>query len=354
VNPGPPGTCGGVIATELRSRLEDYYDVEHVFVEDKSICDESDWHEEPVRAVPFTIKRVRHWQVHRKMPEFDLYHYQSQRNLGLVRHGRKPGVLTCHGLAPLKAEDVYSRGTRRRFREQFKYLDEIDSVIANSQDTARDLTRLLDVPPQKIEVVYFGVNHASFKPRDKADARSSLGIPAEAAVILNVGTERKNKNIDRLLSVFSLLASRFDELHLVRIGDKDDFFTEKLVELGLADRVIRPGRVMNPAHYYNAADVYLCMDLHASFGMPNLEAMASGCPVVTSSVEAIPEIVGDACLLVDPKNVEEIAAALGQVLESEEMRGDLRGRGLERAAQFTWEKCAEETAGVYAKVLQKG
>lgn len=354
VNPGPPGTCGGVIAIELRSKLADYYDIEHIFVEDKNICDQSDWHGEPVQSVPFTIKKVRHWQVHRKMPDFDLYHYQSQRNLGLVRHGRKPGILTCHGLAPLKADDVYSRGTQRRFREQFKYLSELDVVIANSRDTASDLTRLLEVPSEKIEVIYFGINHEIFKPRDKTEARSLLGIPSEAAVILNVGTERKNKNIDRLLSVFSSLAARFDNLHLVRVGDKDESFTRRLSELGLTERVIRPGRVMNPAPYYNAADTYLCMDLHASFGMPNLEAMASGCPVVTSNVEAIPEIVADACQLVDPRNVEEIVTAVAQVLESKEISNRLQQRGLERAGQFTWEKCAEKTASVYSRVLQKG
>lgn len=354
VNPGPPGTCGGVIAVELRNRLADHYHVEHLFVEDKSICEQSDWCGEPVMTVPFTVKKVRHWQVHRKMPDFDLYHYQSQRNLGLVRHGRKPGVLTCHGLAPLKADDVYSRGTQRRFREQFKYLSEIDVVIANSRDTARDLARLLDVPTERIEVVYFGVNHDIFKPRDRAEARSLLGIPSEAIVILNVGTERKNKNIDRLLAVFASLAARFDNLHLVRVGDKDESFTELLDEMGLADRVIRPGRIANPAPYYNAADVYLCMDLHASFGMPNLEAMASGCPVVSSNVEAIPEIVADACMLADPRNHEETAAAVRQVLENESIRTDLRRRGLERAGQFTWEKCAQETANVYSRILQKG
>jgi glycosyltransferase involved in cell wall biosynthesis len=354
VNPGPPGTCGGVIAVELRNRLADHYHVEHLFVEEKGICEQSDWRGEPVMAVPFTMKKVRHWQVHRRMPEFDLYHYQSQRNLGLVRHGRKPGVLTCHGLAPLKAEDVYSRGTQRRFREQFKYLNEIDVVIANSQDTARDLTGLLDVPPEKIEVVYFGVNHGVFKPRDRTEARSSLEMPSESTVVLNVGTERKNKNIDRLLSVFSSLAAQVDNLCLVRLGDKDESFTKLLDKMGVANRVIRPGRIASPAPYYNAADVYLCMDLHASFGMPNLEAMASGCPVVTSNVEAIPEIVADACMLADPRNVEETAAAVRQVLESEDVRGDLRRRGLERARQFTWEKCAEETASVYSVVLRKG
>jgi glycosyltransferase involved in cell wall biosynthesis len=82
--------------------------------------------------------------------------------------------------------------------------------------------------------------------------------------------------------------------------------------------------------------------------------MASGCPVVTSGVEAIPEIVGDACLLVDPRNVEEAAAAAGEVLESDAVRSDLRRRGIERAGQFTWEKCAKQTASVYGRVLKKG
>ena len=145
-----------------------------------------------------------------------------------------------------------------------------------------------------------------------------------------------------------------DNLYLVRVGDKDAYFTEMLEEMKLADRVIRPGRLSNPALYYNAADVYLCMDLHASFGMPNLEAMASGCPVVSSNVEAIPEIVGDACLLVDPRSVDEIVENLRDVLDNKTCREDLRKRGLDRAAKFTWDETAKKTAEIYAKTLKKG
>jgi glycosyltransferase involved in cell wall biosynthesis len=354
INPGPPGTCGGVISVELQRRLADYYHIEHLFVEEKSLCDSSDWGSYPVKCTPFTIKKVRHWQVHRKMEPYDLYHYMSQRNLGLVHHGRKPGVLTCHGLAPLKADDVYTEGTRQRFRRQFQYLDRVEVVIANSRDTAADLTRILGVPQDKIVVIYFGVNHEVFKPRPISEAREKLGIPRDSLVILNVGTERKNKNIERLLDAFGALSGEFENLHLVRVGDRDEYFTRRLDELKLADRVIRPGRVVNPALYYNAADVYLCMDLHASFGMPNLEAMASGCPVVSSNVEAIPEIVGDACKLVNPRDTKEIISAVRDVLSGETLRRELRDLGLERAGQFTWDKAAEETAGVYSRVLKKG
>jgi glycosyltransferase involved in cell wall biosynthesis len=355
INPGPPGTCGGVISVELRNSLADYYHVEHVFVEEKEICDSSDWGAEPVTALPFTIKKVRHWQVHRKMGQYDLYHYMSQRNLGLVRHGRIPGVLTCHGLAPLKSNDeVYTEGTKRRFRQQLGHLPQIEVVIANSRNTADDLTRILDVPSERIEVIYFGVNHEVFKPRPAGEARKALGIPEDALVILNVGTERKNKNIEQLLAVFAALAREFDNLYLLRVGDRDDFFTSRLEELKLTDRVIRTGRVRNTASYYNAADLYLCMDLHASFGMPNLEAFAAGCPVISSNVEAIPEIVGDACRLIDPTNAREITAAVREVLADAALRQELKERGLRRAAEFTWEKCASQTAEVYSRILKKG
>lgn len=355
INPGPPGTCGGVIATELHRALAGLYSVEHLFVEEKTLCDTSDWGGSEVSAVPFTIKRVRHWQAHRRMGDYDLYHYMSQRNLGLLRHGRKPAVLTCHGLAPLKSLDgVYTKGTKRRFRRQFEYLPQVEMVIANSRDTAQDLTRILDVPAGKIEVIYFGVNHEIFKPRPAKEIRERLNIPTNSSVILNVGTERKNKNIETLLAVFTTLAGEFDDLYLLRVGDRDDFFTNRLDELDLTDRVLRPGRLTDIAPYYNAADVYLCMDLHASFGMPNLEAMASGCPVVTSNVEAIPEIVGDACRLVDPGNVEQIAAALREVLTDRSLHAELEERGIRRAAGFTWEKCASQTAQVYDAVLKKG
>jgi glycosyltransferase involved in cell wall biosynthesis len=354
INPGPPGTAGAVIAVELRNRLARYYDAEHVFVEEKAVCESSDWGGEPVRCIPFSIKMVRHWQVHRRMPAYDLYHYQSRRNLGLLRHGRTPGVLTCHGLAPLKSNDVYSKNTKRRFREQFRYVDRLSMVIANSKNTATDLNRILNVPADRIEVIYFGVNHNIFHPRSADEMRRKLGIPADALVILNVGTERKNKNIERLLEVFSALAKEFDNLHLVRVGDRDDFFTGRLDDCGLAARVLRPGRVANTAPYYCASDVYLCMDLHASFGMPNLEAMACGCPVVTSGVEAIPEITADACRLVDPTNVPGVTAVVREVLESTRMRDELRGRGLLRAARFTWEETAKQTADVYKRIFGEG
>ncbi len=355
INPGPPGTCGGVIATELHRALASHYHVEHLFVEEKGLCDSSDWGDREVNAVPFTMKKVRHWQAHRKMGQYDLYHYMSQRNLGLMRHGRKPAVLTCHGLAPLKSsDDVYTEGTKRRFRRQFEYLPQVETVIANSRDTAQDLTRILNVPADRIEVIYFGVNHEMFKPRPAQEIRERLHVPAGATVILNVGTERKNKNMETLLTVFSALAGELDNLYLLRVGDRDDFFTSRLDELGLTRRVIRPGRLTDIAPYYNGVDVYLCMDLHASFGMPNLEAMASGCPVVTSNVEAIPEIVQDACRLVDPRNAEQVAAAVREVLTDQALRTELGERGLKRAAEFTWEKCANQTAQVYAGVLKKG
>jgi len=354
INPGPPGTCGGVIAAELRNGLSKYCDISHVFVEENAVCEDSDWGGEPVAKVPFTVKKIRHWQVHRKLPYYDLYHYQSQRNLGLLKYDRKPGVLTCHGLAPLKAEDVYTDGTKRRFLEQFRYMDRLEMVIANSKNTADDLVRILEVPHKKIEVIYFGVNKEIFKPRPMDEIRTSLGLEMDARIVLNVGTERKNKNIDRLLDVFSRLASEMDDLYLVRIGDKDSSFTARLEELGLSDRVIRPGRIGNPAPWYNAADVYLCMDLHASFGMPNLEAMASGCPVISSNVEAIPEIVGDACRLVDPRNVEETTLGLREILESEACRKDLKEKGIDRAEQFSWEETARRTAVLYGQILGKG
>ncbi len=353
INPGPPGTCGGVITVELCRALQKYYNVEHLFVEEKSLCEQSDWGGEPAVPVPFTIKPLRHWQVHWKMGRYDLYHYMSERNLPLARRGRTPAAFTCHGLAPLKARDVYTENTKRRFGHKLRHVHLVDMVIANSKNTAADLAQILAIPASKIEVVYFGINHGLFKPRPAREARERLGIPPEALVILNVGSERKNKNIERLLSVFKALAGEFDNLQLVRVGDKDRFFTKMLSHLGLAGRVLRPGRVVNPSLYYNAADVYLCMDLHASFGMPNLEAMASGCPVVSSNVEAIPEIVGDACRFADPRNVEETAGALREVLNSGSLREELRDRGLKRAAQFTWEKCAGQTADVYSKILKK-
>lgn len=350
---GQPGSAGGTVVTEYRRALSGYCRVEHLFVERQAVCDATDWGDEPVTKTPFALGSIRWWQLHRRMDRYDLYHYLNKRYIRLTRYGRKPALLTCHGLAPLRSDDVYTKKARRRFRKQLRLIHHLEMVIANSKHTAADLMELLDVPAEKIEVIHFGVNHEAFAPRPAAEAREKLGIPPNALVILNIGTERAYKNIDRMLDVFSLLRKEFDNLYLVRVGDKTDRCTRRVKEMKLSGRVLRPGRTHNPAPYYNAADVYLCMDLHASFGLPNIEAMASGCPVVSSNIEAIPEIVSDACILVDPRNTDMIVDAARSVLTDSSLRDELKGRGLKRAAQFTWEKTAEQTAEIYSKILTK-
>ena len=272
ISPGPPGTSGAVVATELCAALSEHCEIEHLFVNRKNICEESRWEGYPVRNIPFTLGQLRWWQANRKIGRYGLYHYNDKRYLPLVRYGRKPAVLTVHGLAPLRDTETYPESSRRRYRKYFRYLDEVSAVIANSKHTAGDLVETLGVPAEKIEVVYFGVNPDAYKPRDRKKAREELGIPGEAIVILNVGSERKDKNIETMLDVFQRLSKEFDNLHLARIGDREERYTRLMKDAGLAGRIIRPGRSARPSLYYNAADVYLCLDLHASFGMPNLEA----------------------------------------------------------------------------------
>ena len=228
-------------------------------------------------------------------------------------------------------------------------------LIADSSATKRDLSERYGVEPAKITVVYPGYDVTVFQPvRDEKAievVKAQYGIAGD--YILFVGTLQPRKNLTRLVKTFSLSNIQYpiSNIQLVIAGKKGWLYEEifqQVEKLGLEGRVVFTGYVPEgdlPA-LLSGARLFVFPSLYEGFGLPVLEAMACGTPVVCSNTSSLPEVAEDAAVLVDPLDVEGLAAAIGRVLGDEELRAKLIERGFEQAREFSWDRCARETLDV--------
>jgi glycosyltransferase involved in cell wall biosynthesis len=232
-----------------------------------------------------------------------------------------------------------------------------DAIIAVSGQTRRDLIELYNVPAAKIHVIYQGIDErfAPIGPAGIDTVRQRYGI--ERPYWLMVGTLEPRKNHAAALRALARLKANGFPHCLVVAGGAGWLFDpiRTLVgELGLSDDVIFTGRVPDadlPA-LYSGADCFLMPSLYEGFGFPVLEAMACGTPVVCSNSSSLPEVAGDAALMVDPEDDGALAAAVGRLLAEPDLRSQLRQRGEQQAAGFRWQECAAQTVQVYAAVVE--
>lgn len=262
-------------------------------------------------------------------------------------------VLTIHDLAFERYPDETMAGMQGFLTAVVpRSVRRADHVIAVSEATKADLVELYGTPPEKISVVAHGVD-PRFRPDHPPEAiaavRQKYGLPDDL-LVLTVGTMQPRKNHRRLVQAFGRIKER--SAVLVIAGGKGwDYEAVEAEAARLGDRVIFTGFVDEadlPALYASAA-VFAYPALYEGFGLPPLEAMASGVPVLAANTSSLPEVVGGAGLLVDPIDVGEIAAALDNLLGDAVLRDTLRERGLARAGRFTWAQAAESMWEIYQK-----
>lgn len=271
----------------------------------------------------------------------------------------RPGaatLLTVHDLSFIRAPETASPRLKA-------YLDRVvprsaaraDHVLADSQATKDDLVALYGTPPDKITVLYSGVD-PRFAPVTDAGAldavRAKYNI-GNAPYVLSVGTVQPRKNYVRLIEAMHALPG----YHLVIVGGRG--WLE-----GPIYRVAEAPGVQGRIHFagyaddrdlpalYSAAHVFAFPSLYEGFGIPILEAMACGAPVVAANTSSLPEVAGDAALLIDPTDAGALAAALRRAAEDESLRARLRAGGFERAKAFTWRRAAEHLRAVYRRMLK--
>lgn len=269
-------------------------------------------------------------------------------------------VITVHDLAFLHYPELLTTDSTCYYSQIDRAVRDAEGIIAVSHSTKRDLMNLLGVPAHRVVVVHEAANPA-FRPIDDTNGLSAIraryGLPER--FILFLGTIEPRKNLPILIQAYRLLRTIEGPgvPPLVVAGAKGWLFDSvfALVEqLGLTSEVLFTGGVpwADVPAFYNLAEVFVFPSLYEGFGLPPLEAMACGTPVIAADVSSIPEVVGDAGLLIDPNDAEGLAEALGRVLNDPALCQDLRRRGLERAREFSWDRAARETLTVYRQAME--
>lgn len=233
----------------------------------------------------------------------------------------------------------------------------VDAVITDSTHSKADILRYFHLKSDKVTVIPAAAGDR-YQPLEPAQVQSVLRrYQLAQPYILYVGSIEPRKNLLRLLQAYARLRDDLPAWKLVIVGARNAWkstpISAELRKLNLTSWVQFTGYVPEedlPA-LYNGASLFVFPSLYEGFGLPVLEAMACGTPVITSNISSLPEVAGDAALLVDPYNVDEIAAVMRRVLSDPDLCADLRHRGLERAKEFSWERTARQTLEVYRKVL---
>ncbi len=267
-----------------------------------------------------------------------LFHGLNQR---LPRLPMRRAVATFHDLFVMTGE-YSTREFRDRFTAQARdAAARADLIIAVSEFTKSQVVALLAVEPSRVRVVHHGVRGLAYPPA------------ARAKVILNVGAIQKRKNIARLVEAFESVDPSWNLVLAGSAGYGSAEILARIERSPARSRISVLGYVppASLAAHYAAAGVFAFPSLDEGFGMPVLEAMAAGAAVLTSRTSALPEVAGDAALLVDPNDTAVIAQALRELTEKADLRRELAQRGRARARLFTWEKAVRETWDVYRELL---
>lgn len=273
-----------------------------------------------------------------------------------------PWVATVYDLSFIRFPQSFNAANRIYLKWATRQsLRRANRVIAISENTRRDLVTLFGAEPKKIEVVYCGIDPSFSPSNDPGDIeclRTQHHLPEK--MILFVGTIEPRKNVARLIRAFARAKRNAHLPHrLVLVGArgwKDQEVDAAIEQEGIAEQVIFAGYVAQEElpRWYRAADLFVYPSLYEGFGLPPLEAMACGAPVVSSNASSLPEVIGDAGLLVAPDDEDALADAITRALTDAALREQMIERGLKQAAKFSWARAARETTDIYRTVLAQG
>ncbi len=292
------------------------------------------------------------WPLQARRQGVDLLHSMA---FAAPLLSRQTAVVTIYDLSFMRYPERFPAGQRRYLtRMTRRSCRRAARIIAISQSSRRDVHRFFNVPLDRIDVVLPGVDEA-YRPLPDEAVRAFRRKKGVERFILHVGTLQPRKNIPVLLNAFANLPP--SGLKLVLVGGKgwlyDEIFTQ-VKKLKLEERVLFTGYVPDGElpWWYNAAELLVFPSVYEGFGLPVVEAMACGTPVIASNSSSLPEAVGEAGLLFNPQNAAELADRITAVQQDPALRAKLKEWGLQHAGNFSWDRAGRETAVAYRRALQ--
>lgn len=313
----------------------------------------------PYRRIPLPSRLMyRIWErvempcVDKLMGGLDIFHAV---NYVLPPLQQARGIITIHDLGFLQDVDWFSPKIMEPFRRSIRrHAQRADAIIAVSEATRAEVVARLSVAPERVRVVYEAADKAFHPiPPELAAQRVSSALNIKGPYILFVGTVEARKNVTGLLTAFS----RIDTGHTLVIAGGYGWRSKEILDhaarLNLTGRVrftgYIPDRTLLPA-LYSGADLFVFPSWYEGFGLPVLEAMACGCPVITSDTSSLPEVGGDAAIYVAPADVDGLARQMEILAGDATLRDVMVKKGVARSKQFSWRRCAEDTLACYHRV----
>ena len=312
----------------------------------------------PEGSAPYSLREQLSLPLLARREKADVYHAPHYVLPPLIS-GRS--VVTIHDCIhlmfpeylPYRLGKIYARAM------MYSATHRADRILTVSESSKRDILRFFPVRPEKIAVIYNAIDETfRVPPTEDAVARVRERYQLQDPFVLYVGNVKPHKNVSRLIEAFALVRGRrTDGLKLVIIGDEISKF-QTLRRTVLRHKLHKHVRFLGfvpdgtLSVLYRLASVFVFPSLYEGFGLPPLEAMACGAPVITSNVSSLPEVMGGAALLVDPYSAESIANAIERVLSDPVLAADLRAKGLARAQDFSWEQSVARTLEIYREVAQ--
>ena len=304
----------------------------------------------PQRLITLSWLAFRAPALDRVVKGCDIYHV-SEISIPPVKKAKR--VAFVHDLTTLLFPQFHVPSNVFVHRQRFERLSEVDAILTNSETTKRDIVDHLKISSEKIHVTHLGADEV-FRPMPKEGIHPVLerhGI--QQPYLLFVGTLEPRKNLETLILAFNRLKEKDHISHQLVLAGQKGWLCEPILRAIEASPyhsdILRTNYLAEgdlPA-LMNGAEVFVYPSFYEGFGLPVLEAMQCGTPVVTSNVSSLPEVGGDACLYVDPHSVEEIADRIRMVLTDSNLQKSMSEKGIVQAKHFSWEKCARETLRVY-------
>ena len=301
-----------------------------------------------VYNLPFISEKIRDVIINIFASKYDILHVLTNSGMPAGRSKAKK-IITLHDVIIFKHPEFYTKYTLSYLIRDIKRdLQRVDAIITGSEHSKKDICEVFDYNEDKVYVIYHGIDKEIFYKQDKPRLISE-------DYILYVGGPHRRKGLPYLLAAFSRLKEYVPHKLLLvdNIGSRYEEFTEEFIRQALMDRIIIKTRatVDELGNYYSFAEMLVYPSLYEGFGLPPLEAMACGCPVITSNNSALKEVYDGFGLLVDPKDVENFANTMLKVISDNTLKNILKEKGLDLSIRLSHERMAQTTLESYEKIL---